>query len=157
MPAGPGEIKPAHRAPDSSNVTSKATFPRALTHNEHAALIALLDHADFPGRDALRAQADDVIATGGCSCPCASIHLAPAASTPPADAAPSPISNEAHILDEGGEIVGGMILFVTEGRMSLLEVYTYADEPIAPFPALGRLRFLPGWTPGTSPGPGSPA
>ena len=47
---------------------------RPLTHRERAVLDALLS-ADFPGVEALRAEAEDVEVVGGCGCGCPSIDF----------------------------------------------------------------------------------
>jgi hypothetical protein len=117
--------------------------PRPLRPEEREGLLALLGHADFEGRDALLAQVDAARVAGGCDCGCATVDLAVDAA---AARCPTPIPNEATVLGDRGEPVGGVLLHTADGRLSTLEVYSNADKPIERFPPLNRLslrRFPP--------------
>jgi hypothetical protein len=113
---------------------------RPLSTDERSAIMALLEHADFDGRDALLAQVDDAHVVGGCGCGCAPVTLAVGSRIPADDTVAHPIPNEATVLDASGESVGGVLLFVRDGLLRELEVYDYAGTPIFPFPPLQRLR-----------------
>jgi hypothetical protein len=115
--------------------------PRPLRAEERAALLALLNYANFEGRDALLAQADAARVVGHCDCGCATVDLAVDASAPAAAPSPSPLPNEAAVLGDDGEPVGGVLVFVSDGYLSMLEVYAYDVEPISPFPPMERLRL----------------
>jgi hypothetical protein len=53
------------------------------------------------------------------------------------------MSDDAVVLSEVGEGIGGVLLFVNDGYLSTLEVYDYRGGPILPFPSVDRLRFSP--------------
>jgi hypothetical protein len=103
-------------------------------------LMAILTHADFDGRDALVAQAHSARVNSYCGCGCATVGLEVDRATPPALQATSPIPNEAAVLDADGEEVGGIIVFLDDGYLCGLEIYSW-DDPIAPFPGLHRLSL----------------
>ena len=111
--------------------------PRALTPNEAGVLSALLGQ-DFPGATALRLQAASARAVGGCSCGCASIDLAVDPDSPAANETRSPIPSRAFF--DRPEHGGGIIVFLSTGRLSLLEIYTYGS-PAAAWPPLADLRL----------------
>jgi hypothetical protein len=112
-----------------------------LLAEERAALLALLDFADFAGRDALREQASVVRAVGECPCGCATVGLVVDPACPSAGRTYRPIPNEADVLDADGENVGGVIVFADDGYLSGLEIFSYED-PINPFPPLDELRLF---------------
>jgi hypothetical protein len=107
--------------------------PRPVTREESALLGALLDH-DFTGVRALRAQTHGLLAKRGCSCGCGSIDLIPqGAGLTKADVQAKadvqgvvPVSG--HVLDENGNVVGGVALFVEDG-FSSMERNRYARHP----------------------------
>jgi hypothetical protein len=93
-------------------------------------LLALLNHADFEGRDALVEQARVVRAIGDCPCGCATValHVDPAATS--AGQSYRPIPNEAEVI-------------ATDGYLPGLEIFSYwPTEPINPFPPPDRLRLV---------------
>ncbi len=118
---------------------SRADLPRPLLPEERHTLLAVLTHADFDGRDALLAQVGGARVVGYCGCGCASVHLGVDRQTPGAPRTRSPIPNEARVLDDVGEPVGGVLVFLDEGYLALLEIYSYED-PLSPFPPLDRLQ-----------------
>jgi hypothetical protein len=116
--------------------------PRELHSEERATLLALLNLADFAGRDALLEQASVARAVGYCPCGCATVGLEVDATAPSAGKSYRPIPNEAEVLDADGEIVGGIIVFATDGYLSGLEIFSYwPTEPLNPFPPLDRLKL----------------
>ena len=119
-------------------LNSRPDLPRPLLPGEHRTLMTVLQQADFPGRDALLAQAETASVVGYCGCGCASVQLAVADGLPTATRTPSPIPNEATVLDADGEAIGGILVFLTDGSLSLLEVYDYGDR-ISPFPPVEQL------------------
>ncbi len=44
------------------------------------------------------------------------------------------------VVDADGEPIGGLLLFVDDGRLSGLEVYSIADDPL-PVPLPERVRW----------------
>jgi hypothetical protein len=115
-------------------LNARPDLPRPLLPEERATLLAVLHRADFPDRDALVAQTDAARVTGYCGCGCASVDLAVDRSAPAAAAAPSPVPNDVTLLDADGEPIGGVLVFLTDGYLSLLEVYDYG-VPISPLPS----------------------
>lgn len=120
-------------------LNSRPDLPRDLLPEEHATLLALLTHSEFDGRDALLVQLASTRVTGYCGCGCASVDLAGRPDAPAAPRTKSPIPNQARVIDADGEDLGGVIVFLTDGRMSLLEVYAH-DQPISPLPSAERLQ-----------------
>ncbi|MGY1803435.1 hypothetical protein ACI78T_09140 [Blastococcus sp. SYSU D00922] len=105
--------------------------PRELKPGERALLDGLLAQ-DFEGVAELREQVEQVRAGPGYTCGCGSIDLLPAPSSP-ASTAGSPVPAEGVIRDASGEEVGGLLLFLDAGRLSLLEVHSYGDPlPLPP-------------------------
>jgi hypothetical protein len=113
---------------------------RPLLPAERDALLAVLGHADFAGRDALVAQVAGTTVVGTCACGCATVDLEVDHSLPSVPWASGLIPNEAQVLDGAGEPLGGILVFLTDGYLSLLEVFSYA-EPITSLPAVDRLRL----------------
>jgi hypothetical protein len=105
--------------------------------------LALLNYADFDGRDALLDQADAARVVGFCGCGCATVDLAVDAARSATSVA-HPIPNEAVVLDDEGAAIGGVLVFVREGYLASLEVYDFNGVPISPFPSTDRLRVRGG-------------
>ncbi len=114
--------------------------PRPLKPEETAVIRALLDHADFDGRAELFEQLPVAEVVGRCGCGCATVDLA-VGKEPAAGIEHQPIPNQATVLDEAGEPIGGVLLFVSDGFLSQLEVYSFDDEPIRTLPQPDRLRL----------------
>ena len=112
-----------------------------MLSEERATLFALLNFADFDGRDALLEQANAVRVVGECPCGCATVGLVVDPGAPTAGKTYRPIPNEAEVLDADGENVGGVIVFAENGYLSGLEIFSYGD-PINPFPPLDELRLF---------------
>jgi len=120
-------------------------FPRPLLASERDALEFVLRHSSFPEQSELLAQAGVTTATDQCSCGCASIglsvphELAPASSDSESGVS-TPIQNEAVVVNDAGEPIGGVLVFTKDGYLSYLEVYNYGDDPINPFPPVTHLQ-----------------
>jgi hypothetical protein len=121
-------------------INSRAELPRPLLPEERVTLLALLNYADFDGRDALLEQVDSTRADWLCGCGCATVNLQVDPSAPSCGRTYRAIPNEAEVFDNGGESIGGIIVFADDGYLSNLEVHWYF-EPISPFPPLDRLRL----------------
>ena len=117
----------------------EATSPRPLTTTERALLDALLAH-DFPGAAELRAQVRRATSTPGCTCGCGTLDLQVPDDVPAATVG-GPASVEGTVRDADGDPIGGVLLFVEQGRLSRLDVYSYGD-PI-PLPAPERVTWGP--------------
>jgi len=113
--------------------------PRPLHPSERATLLAVLEAADFDGRDALVAQVDSARVVARCPCGCATVDLVVDPDAPPAPTEASIVPNGAAVLGEDGDEIGGVLVLVDAGRLATLEVYSYGD-PIAAFPPTDRLR-----------------
>jgi hypothetical protein len=89
----------------------------------------------------LRAQVASAVATGRCACGCASIHLDVEHTPGVAARTPSPVPVQPQIVGDDGQPVGGVLLFLEDGWLSYLEVYSY-HEPIPRFPSTDRLASM---------------
>ncbi|WP_433349149.1 hypothetical protein ACQP25_35820 [Microtetraspora malaysiensis] len=107
---------------------------RHLSVEEQAVILALLAR-DFPGADELRAQVPSAVVSGGCACGCATVNLR--AGTEPRALA-SPVQDGVLISADVRGHSNGVLLFVEEGHLSYLEVYSFEDEP-ATLPRPGDL------------------
>ena len=114
--------------------------PTPLSSSERALLLDLLAH-DFAGVEALRVQARAVAAVPGCGCGCGTIELTPLGTDLPRSDAESPVPVAGDVLDAEGEPVGGLLLFVGDGLLSSLEVYSEADVDPLPLPRADRVRW----------------
>ena len=104
-------------------------LPRPLREEERAVLDLLLE-ADFPGAEALRAQARTVIVTRGCTCPCPSIAFEVEAGAPPGISTSSGLAPvEGRVRDGQGDSPGEIIVFLERGFLSYLEYVYYGDAP----------------------------
>jgi hypothetical protein len=112
---------------------------RDLTPDERGVLDLLLTRR-FQGRDALAAQARMVQTTGpSCSCGCPSFELRPDTTLPPADVAER-MPTDAHGTDQGGNPVG-VLLFVDDGYLSEVEVYSVDGSGFAGLPDASTLEL----------------
>lgn len=109
---------------------------RAPTQLETDLLTALLEH-EFEGVAELRTQASNLVVSRGCSCGCGTVDLIPQGDSAPAAGSRSPVPCEGTVLDDRGDAIGGLLLFLREGLLSSLEIYSY-DEPL-PLPNLDRV------------------
>jgi hypothetical protein len=110
---------------------------------ERATPLALLNYADFVGRDALVEQVDSARADWYCGCGCATVNLSVDPTVPSARKTYRPIPNEAMVVELNGENIGGIIVFADDGYLSNLEIF-WCDEPISPFPPLDRATAVQG-------------
>lgn len=104
-----------------------------LSVAERGVLVAVLSYADFAGRESLLVQIDAVRVVGRCDCGCATVDLA-VENALTSDAVAYPISNEATVLDARGDAIGGVLVFVRDGYLARLEVYSGAGQTISSFP-----------------------
>jgi hypothetical protein len=131
----------AERAPFPDR-TAPAAIPhsgpwRETTASEEALLAAAVS-GDWEGASELRSQLPGLLARSGCSCGCGGIELQPRQGSP-ARTTPSPAPREGIVLGATGEVAGGLLLFLRNGRLQSLEVYSYGDP--LPMPTPDRVRW----------------
>jgi hypothetical protein len=117
---------------------------RELTDEERRLLMFLLTRT-FEGREELLRQAETVRTAGSsCDCGCPSFSLRPDRSLPAALGA-AHMASDAHGVDPGGNEVG-VLLFVDDGYLSEVEVYSNVGSTFAGVPDPNSLK-LSEWTP----------
>lgn len=105
-------------------------YPRPLTEREAQILVFLLRQADEPRLAPLIDQARTAAVTAPCTCGCATVNLAvDRETTSPVDLC-SPVVSAVSV---DGLPPMGLLLFLDEGWLSVLEIW-YIDEPPAEFP-----------------------
>ncbi len=104
----------------------RTDLPGPLSAAERQLLDGFLGH-DFPGVEALRTQARAVQAKSGCTCGCGTIDLVVSDPRPPVSEAVSPVPVEARVLGEDGKLIGGVLLFLSDGLLSTMEIHSYGD------------------------------
>jgi hypothetical protein len=114
--------------------------PRSLTQRE-TEILAFLLTAEFPGAEKLRQQAATAQVVGRCDCGCATVYLAVDPSLPVANEV-----TQSHAVEAVGETPGEdkppreVIMFVSDGRLSSIEIVWYGDAPIAEFPPADEFK-----------------
>jgi hypothetical protein len=111
---------------------------RSLDADEQAVLRFLLE-ADVPGATELREQVAATRVVGACKCGCPTVDLGTPTSAAPAPLADGPYPVEAEVVSDDGEPVGGVLLFVKDGRLDGLELYSYDRTP-STWPPMRLLR-----------------
>ena len=130
--------------PDSRPMRSHDWQPptdwRDLLENERA-LIDALTSDPFPNSTALRHQIEHAKAQLGCGCGCGTISLAVNRDLADrAAASQNRVHSEALVVDDHDNFIGGLLLFIDDGYIDSLEVYTFTDDP-QPLPALDSIRL----------------
>ncbi|MGY5885771.1 hypothetical protein [Modestobacter lacusdianchii] len=124
-------------AADDGPRADRAATP--LTGDARALLDALLAH-DFVGVAELRAQVGRATATPGCRCGCGTLDLHVPDDVPAAPASgPAPV--EGTVVGADGSPVGGVLLFVEDGRLSRLDITSHGDP--LPLPAPDQVTWGP--------------
>ena len=118
----------------------RSDSPTPLSREERELLNALLAH-DFVGVQELREQAGHLLAKRGCDCGCGTIDFVLDGSSVPRSGAASPVPVEGLVFDEDGVEIGGLILFLEEGTMKSLEVYSHDEQPL-PLPRREQVTWL---------------
>lgn len=86
----------------------------------------LLEQHDFAGRDQLPAQVDGIEYLDG---PVTMMRLRVSSTYPPATGVTTPISNEPSVVDETGDVIGMLLLWLDErGYIDCLEYAWVTDE-----------------------------
>lgn len=121
---------------------SSAPLERPLSADEARVLSRLLS-LEFAGALELRRQVPHARVVAHCQCGCATVDLAvDQSAAEPAHGLRSPIPAEGVVLDEIGEHTGGVIIFLKDGYLSSLEVYSSSGDPIRAWPPSDRLELL---------------
>lgn len=107
--------------------------PSPLSDDERALLDGFLSH-DFTGVRELREQAQHITAKKGCGCGCGTIELVPDGTNIPRSEAANPVPVDGIVHDTKGAEVGGLILFVRDGMLQSLEVYSHTEPLPLPRP-----------------------
>jgi hypothetical protein len=76
----------------------------------------------------------------GCRCGCGTLDLLPAGATEHGEEPASPAPMTIDVLDDEGEVAGGILLFLKGGHLSTIEIYSFDDRPLQ-LPSPERLRF----------------
>lgn len=105
-----------------------------------ALLEAMLAH-DAPSAPALRVQAGSVLARSGCTCGCGTLDLEVADPAAPVAELHGSFPLEGEVRDDDGTPVAGLLLFAEEGRLSSLEIFSYADDGL-PLPSPDRVTWF---------------
>lgn len=107
--------------------------PSPLSTDERALLDGFLSQ-EFLGVQELRQQAQHVSAMRGCECGCGTIEFVHDGSPVPRSLAPSTVPVDATVTTSDGGEVGGLILFVRDGLLQSLEVYSHSEPLPLPVP-----------------------
>jgi hypothetical protein len=122
----------------SDDENTKQELPwRRLSDLEQALLEAILDQP-YPESKALLDQLESTEAQQGCDCGCGTINLRVDEDMAPVALLGSLAPGEAEVLSESGVSEGGLIVFVRDGYLSCLEIYSHG-EPLA-LPVVDRIR-----------------
>lgn len=106
--------------------------PRRLRPNERSLLEFLLA-ADFPERDTLRTQIEQVEVTEECDCGCGTISLRVVG------AEPRNIPEQAVVEAYGRGV--DVLLFARDGSLSCLEIVDHGDARPFPYPTPSQLTL----------------
>jgi hypothetical protein len=112
---------------------------RPATSDEVRLLSALLAH-DVEGAVPLREQLSVAKIVSSCGCGCGSIGFVFDDHTPAPSSTATLFPVEGEILDDRGNVVGGLLLFVVDGRLHDVDVYSYDGDPL-PLPDAQRVRW----------------
>jgi hypothetical protein len=100
-------------------------------NGEERAILDFLLSIEFPGRDALSKQAGHARVVGRCHCGCATVNLAVDRDS----VGPAQVVGRTPVDAMAREEGWGLILFVDDGYLSSLEIYSAAEEPPSMFPS----------------------
>jgi hypothetical protein len=116
--------------------------PERALNPEEARVLDRLLAVDFPDAGTLRAQLPHARVVGRCDCGCATVDLSVDRSRakPATLVRGRPIPSEAVVLGDNAEPIGGVIVFLDDGYLSMLEVYAFGNSPIQEWPPLDRLE-----------------
>jgi hypothetical protein len=113
---------------------------RPLSDNERDVLGALLDQ-EAPGATELRDQLGQVEVVSNCNCGCGSIAFTPRSHRTDRSSSSALYPVEGEVLDDDGNLIGGVLLFVRDGRLNDVDVYSVTDRPLQ-MPDLAHVRWV---------------
>lgn len=99
----------------------------------------VIDHCDPEGRTVLIEQVEYAAVTGCCDCGCPTVYLSVDQDAVEVSSAPSPLPCSTTVVSADGTPIGGVLVFLSDGFLSCLEVYAY-DDPIMRMPRVSRLQ-----------------
>ncbi|MEV4433339.1 hypothetical protein [Streptomyces sp. NPDC049585] len=111
---------------------------RALSGSERAILERILT-GSFRGGARLLRQLDDVKVAGTWGVESPSVDLKVAGDAPPVDAPDGVLPVVGEVFDESGDLVGELLVWVSEGYLSALEYSWFTDEPPVALPDVARV------------------
>ena len=115
---------------------------RQLTDRERELVAAMLSCLAEPEARLLHAQLETALVRPGCPCGCGSIDFVlQASSTGVCARGGAGVVVEGEVLDEHGQALGGLMLFLDSGLLHDLEVWSVSD-PIE-LPPVERVRLRP--------------
>jgi hypothetical protein len=115
--------------------------PRPLRDGERRLVEAMLSCVGESEAAALRSQLDIAEVRSGCPCGCGTIDFVlPEVVPARSHREGSGVLAEGDVLDADGEAVGGLLLFLDDGRLLDLEVYSFGDPLQLPPVERTRLR-----------------
>jgi hypothetical protein len=88
----------------------------------------------------LRSQLEVAQAQSGCPCGCGTIDIVPPDGITASARTGAGVLVEGDVLDEAGQTIGGLLLFLDEGRLHDLEVWSMGEPLDLPSVELTRLR-----------------
>jgi hypothetical protein len=117
----------------SWRVSARLTSPAATTFADgpsseaiQALTRKLLEQNEFAGRDELLAQVNGIEHVDG---PVTMMRVRIRGTYPASNGVPSPVPSNPQVLDESGDVIGGMILWLDdESYMDCLEYWWVTDE-----------------------------
>lgn len=118
--------------------------PRPLSDAERKIVILLLS-TEFPGVEEMRAQVDHARVVGVCDCGCPTIDIEVSEGAAPRSLRLSgvgPLPYEGYVGSDGGDPVGGIILFCSDGFLSGLEYYPMREPSPTEWPDPGRIEVV---------------
>jgi hypothetical protein len=101
---------------------------------QEKALLDFLLSADFPGREELKEQAENVTVVGECQCGCGTVQF-----QVDSNCAPAKLENFIPI-EAYGEMLD-VLLFAGGGFLKMLEIVFYGDPPKKPYPRPEQLKL----------------
>ena len=112
-----------------------------MTADEYAVLALILEHFEHPEQQTLLAQIPHLkvkassIATW--------TYLTAGLAAAPATDVDLPIDVNADVMDDAGEPIGGLLVWLDDDRISDIEYFWYGDDRPEIFPHPAQLRFRP--------------
>jgi hypothetical protein len=114
---------------------------RPLTADDRGVLEVIRRKLEHPERDVLMDQIPHLCVKPDSIAPWT--YLPASEGARPARGVPEPIDVDATAVDERGELIGGIVLWLTDGFISDIEYFWYPDERPEVFPEPQQIAFVP--------------